>query len=43
MNILSDSKLLLAKQGEEREIEDAVEYDPVDHILNKFGGEIIPE
>ena len=23
--------------------EDAVEYDPVDHILNKFGGEIIPE
>lgn len=30
-------------QVEEKEIEGAIEYDPVDHILNKFGGEIVPE
>ena len=29
--------------SEEKEIEDAEEYNPVDHILNKFGGEIVPE
>jgi DNA polymerase-3 subunit gamma/tau len=30
-------------QLEEKEIEGSIEYDPVDHILNKFGGEIVPE
>lgn len=29
--------------SDEKEMEEAEEYNPVDHILNKFGGEIVPE
>ena len=49
MNRHLDSKSSLSKlegmisSDEDKEIEESTEYNPVDHIVNKFGGEIVPE
>lgn len=33
----------IRSSDEDKEIEESTEYNPVDHIVNKFGGEIVPE
>ena len=41
--IPTEISLVNKSLNEDKELEESIEYDPINHVLDKFGGEIIPE